>query len=321
VLEANRHDPDYVRTREPDMRVAVTGASGLVGRPLVAALARDDGVEEVLAIDVRPPGSPPVPRVRTIERDTRDPRLAADLAGSDALVHLAFRVLDARDAVAVNVDGSRNVFEAAIAGGAGTIVHASSGAVYGAAPDNPVPLTEEQPLRASTSFFYPRTKEIVEGMLDDLGARHPGVRIARLRPTTILAPGAPLLFGRRAYVTFSDFDPPMQFTWVDDVVAAFVSALHNQAATGAFNLGAPGTVRSSDVARILGVRSIRLPYSARRAAAAAMSRLRIPGGLHPGFVEMNRYPIVVASARAEVELGWRPGCDSLGALRRFGETL
>jgi nucleoside-diphosphate-sugar epimerase len=299
----------------------VTGAGGLIGRPLVARLAADDRIERVVAIDARPADPPSSPKVRALTRDTRDPGIAADLEGADAVLHLAFRVLDPRDAVAVNVDGSRNVFEAAIASGAGTIVHASSAAVYGGAADNAVPLTEDDPPRPAPGFLYPRTKAIVEGMLDELAAREPGVRIVYLRPTTTLAPSAPVLLAGRAYVSFSDFDPPLQFTWVDDVAAAFAGALHASDARGVFNVGAPGTVRSSDVAGILGVRGLRLPYRLRRAAAAGMSRLRIPGGVDPGFIDMNRYPIVVDSERARAKLGWRPELDTTGALRRYAATL
>ena len=213
------------------------------------------------------------------------------------------------------------MFEAAIAAGAGTIVYASSASVYGSAPDNPVPLREEHPIRPPPTFAYPRTKAIVEGMLEEIGAHHPDVRIVRLRPTTTLGPGASLLLAGRVYMSFSDFDPPVQFTWVDDVAAAFAAALHAPRATGVFNVGAPGTVRSSEVAGVLGVRSVRLPYRVRRGASAAMGRLRLPGALDPGFVDMNRYPIVVDSARAEAELGWTAERDTVGTLRRFAETL
>jgi nucleoside-diphosphate-sugar epimerase len=305
------------------VRVAVTGAGGLIGRALVRALASEARVEEVVAIDVRAQPGQPVEGVSLVRRDTRDPGLAADLEGVDALVHLAFRVLDRRDAraIAANVDGSRNAFEAAIAGGAVTIVHASSAAVYGAAADNPVPLTEDRPLRPAPGFAYPQTKVAVEEMLDRVAARAPHVRCAWLRPTNTLAPGSPLLLGHRVYVTLRGFDPPMQFTWVDDVAAAFAAALHAPSARGPVNVGAPGTVLASEVAATLGVRGVRLPYRARRRAAVAMRHLGVPGGLHPGFVDMARYPIVVSSRRAETALGWRPALDTAGALRRFAETL
>ncbi len=290
----------------------MTGARGRIGRAVAALLAADSRVDEVVAIDVRPPG-PPRDGVREVERDTRDPLLVGDLEGADALVHLAFRVLDPSDAESVNVDGSRNAFDGAVHAGVATIVHASSGAVYGAHPDNRVPLREEDPLRPA-AFAYPETKVRVERMLSELSGTQ---RVVILRPTTVLGPGAPLLLGRSAHVRLSDFDPPQQFTWVDDVAAAFGAALHSSA-EGTFNVGAPGTVRTSEIARLLGVRDVRLPYRLRHALASATSRV---GGLHPGFVEMARYPIVADSSKARAELGWSAELDSVSALRRFGEWL
>ena len=52
------------------MRVAVTGAAGYLGRPIVEALARDDRVDSVLAIDLRPP--PPADGVEPLRRDVRE---------------------------------------------------------------------------------------------------------------------------------------------------------------------------------------------------------------------------------------------------------
>ena len=290
----------------------MTGARGRIGRAVVELLAADSRVGEVVAIDVRPPGQP-LRGVRQVQRDTRDPRLADDLQGAGALVHLAFRVLDPRDAESVNVDGSRNAFDAALRAGVGAIVHASSGAVYGSHPDNPVPLTEDDPPRPA-AFPYPQTKLRVERMLSELAGE---ARVVTLRPTTVLGPGAPLLLGRSAHVRLSDFDPPQQFTWVDDIAAAFGLALHSDA-EGTFNLGAPGTVRTSEIAGLLGVRDLRLPYRVRRTLAAVTRRA---GGLHPGFVEMARYPIVVDSSKALAGLGWSAQLDSVSALRRFGDWL
>ena len=38
-------------------------------------------------------------------------------------------------------------------------------------------------------------------------------------------------------------------------------------------------------------------------------------------MDANRYPIVVDASRAEAELGWSAERDTVGALRRFAETL
>ena len=315
------HDSHYAKpAAQNPVKVAVTGAGGLIGRALVPALARDARVSEVVAIDVRPLEARPDGRIRILRRDVSDPGLDTDLEGVDALVHLAFRELDIHRVGNANLGDARSTFAAAVAAGVGTIVHASSGVVYGSAAGNPVPLREDHPLRPGT-FAYPRTKVAIESLLDDLEIAHPDVRVVRLRPTTVLAPGAPLLLADRAYVSLSDFNPPTQFTWVDDVVAAFVAALHVRDARGAFNVAAPGTVRASEIARIVGVRSLRLPYRSRRAAASAMVKLRVPGALHPGFVDIHRYPIVVSSTRAQETLGWRAEHDTGATLERFRATL
>jgi nucleoside-diphosphate-sugar epimerase len=261
--------------------------------------------------------------VRTVTCDVRDPRLADALEGSDALVHLAWRVLGVgRDAQSVNVDGSRNAFDAALQAGVGTIVHASSAAAYGCSANNPVPITEEQPLRPVPPFYYPQTKVAVEHMLDELERAHPDARIVRLRPVTILGPGAPI--GPRIFPTLSNFDPLIQFVSLADVVRATLAALlpgPGSAPRGAFNLGAPGPVRSSEVAGLLGLRALRIPYRLARGAARASAAARLPGSLHPGWVDMGRYPIVVDSTRAQRELGWSASGDCAAALGEFAQLL
>jgi UDP-glucose 4-epimerase len=301
------------------VRVAVTGAGGYLGRPLVESLATDERVGSVVAIDLRPP--PRRERVEPVVRDVRDPAIVRDLEGTDALVHLAAVVLGrGAGAWSVNVDGSRNVFSAAVQAGVGAIVHASSAAAYGCAADNPVPLTEQHPLRPEPAFYYPQTKVAVEQILDDLEEQRPGVRVVRMRPVSNLGPGAPVMLGGRAFLTLRDFDPLIQFVWIDDTVAAFEAALHTPV-RGAFNVGAPRPVRASEVAALLGTRRLRVPHKLARLAARGGSALRMPGGLHPGWADMARYPLVVDTTRAERELGWKASCDCKTAVRRFGALL
>jgi UDP-glucose 4-epimerase len=301
------------------VRVAVTGAAGYLGRAIVPALARDHRVEEVVAIDVRPPRiAPPVDGavapVRMAIRDVRDRELRRELEGADALVHLAFRVLGrGRDAASVNVDGSRNAFTSALDAGVRTIVHASSAAAYGCAPDNPVPLTEQHPLRALPPFYYPQTKAAVERLLDELEQAHPEARFVRMRPVSTLGPGAPRVARGRVFVTVREFDPLIQFTWIDDLVEAFRAALHTETARGPYNVGAPGPVRSSQVAGLIGVRGVRLPHRVVRTLARFT--------MDPAWVDMTRYPIVVDTTRAESELGWHPTYDCATALRRYGKEV
>ena len=64
--------------------------------------------------------------------------------GADVAVHLAFAIFGGREETRrVNLEGSRNVFEAAIEAGVKRLVYASSVAAYGFHADNPQPLTED----------------------------------------------------------------------------------------------------------------------------------------------------------------------------------
>ena len=102
--------------------VAVTGASGLVGRHLLPVLAAHPDVDRVLGLDVREPERRP----RSVEFarvDIAGTELKPLLEGIDVVVHLA-GVVDPVPDVAlmarVNVEGTRHVLDAAASVGAAT---------------------------------------------------------------------------------------------------------------------------------------------------------------------------------------------------------
>ena len=118
------------------MRIVVTGATGNVGTSVVQALADDPAVEEIVGLARRLPRWQP-PRTRWVQADVVTSPLEPHFAGADAVIHLAWLIQPSRDQAAVravNVDGSRRVFEAAARAGAGALVHASSIGVYSPGP-------------------------------------------------------------------------------------------------------------------------------------------------------------------------------------------
>src|SRR5262249_45122753 len=81
----------------------------------------------------------------------RRARLATRLAGVDVLVHTDVDTsveTDYRARRAANVRAAQTVLTAAAAGRVGRVILITSAMVYGARPDNPVPLAESAPLRA-----------------------------------------------------------------------------------------------------------------------------------------------------------------------------
>src|ERR671923_2267726 len=112
------------------MRVAVTGGAGNIGSHLVDAALRE-GAREVVALDALVRGTPEnlrealsTGRVRFLTMDIRDAAAVRDaLSGCDVVFHQAAlrwtRCQEApRECQEVMVDGTFNVAEAAIAGGA-----------------------------------------------------------------------------------------------------------------------------------------------------------------------------------------------------------
>jgi nucleoside-diphosphate-sugar epimerase len=134
------------RTRKPV--VAVTGAASGLGQAVASSLAQRPDVGKVVAIDDR---RGDVEGVTWRVLDVCDPALAGRLGKVDAIVHLDVDTsVDSRkdERPGRNVRGTQTVITAAAATGVRRVVLVTSAMVYGALPDNPVPLDEDAPLRA-----------------------------------------------------------------------------------------------------------------------------------------------------------------------------
>jgi nucleoside-diphosphate-sugar epimerase len=160
---------DVITFGEDFMAIFVTGAGGFLGRSLVDALI--DGGMKVLAFDYQEP--PPAVLARWKGRaefrqgDIGDEGLLAALiresGTDDPIIHLA-GVLTAycdrnpRAAIAVNVGGTCNVLEGALANGKRRVIFASTIGVYG--PGLPQPIRENMP--AEPEGWYGASKLMAE---------------------------------------------------------------------------------------------------------------------------------------------------------------
>jgi nucleoside-diphosphate-sugar epimerase len=189
------------------MKVIITGGAGFLGSQLSEKLLERDAItgpsgvaekiDEIILLDAvfhRPATDP---RVRQITGDISDRDRVFSIIGSDAgiaIFHLASMVsgeCEERfdDALRVNLDGGRNIFEAArAAAGRPRVVFASSIACFGGeAMQNPN--TDRTKLTPQTT--YGMTKAICELLVNDHSRKgHFDGRSARL-PTVIVRPGKP----------------------------------------------------------------------------------------------------------------------------------
>jgi uncharacterized protein len=252
-------------------RVTVTGASGLIGTPVVAALQRGDTEVTVLARDP----------ARTKERlqhaglaaveafawDPLDePAPAAALAGRDAIVHLAGenvaqRWTDrAKRAIRESrVTGTRNLLGglAASEPPPRVLVSASAIGYYGARGDEP--LDEDAPPGADFLAQVCVAWEAEAAKARELGLRVACLRtgvvlhrddgaLAKMLPPFRLGVGGPVAGGRQFV------------SWIhrDDVVGMYLAALDDERWTGPLNATAPDPVTNRELSRSLG-RVLRRP--------------------------------------------------------------
>src|SRR3954466_9481549 len=164
------------------MRVAVIGASGNIGTSVIRALQGDPRVSTIVAVARRAPRDSRGLDWR--ERDVTRDDIRPDLEGADAVISLSWLIQPSRDLEqlrAVNVDGSRTVFEAAAATGVPSLLYASSVGAYSPGPKDRA-VDESWPIGGIESSFYASHKAEVERILDGAESNHPEMRVVRIRP-------------------------------------------------------------------------------------------------------------------------------------------
>jgi len=298
--------------------VAVTGAAHGLGHTLTAHLAGSGRVGKVIAIDEQ---RGDVAGVIWRLADVRDPALAARLADVDVLVHTDVDTSvdsDYRARRARNVRAAQTVLTSAAAGQVGRVILITSAMVYGARPDNPVPLAESAPLRADADGSVAGDLLEIEHLARRSLRAHPGLSVTVVRPAALVDGTADALparhFEAARLLTVKGASPRWQFCHLDDLVSALDLAIAGEV-TGSFAVGCDGWLEQDEVERISGLRKVELPAGLTFGTAQRLHRM----GITPAPVNDLAYlvyPWVVDCATLRAA-GWRPAWDNaavLGAL-------
>src|SRR4051794_17631523 len=159
-------------------RIVIIGATGNVGTSVLAALADDHGVDQVIAV-ARRKAEFTDPRVRSVAADVVSSDLTSLFAEADAVLHLAWAIQPSHDESylrTVNVVGTRRVLEAVAAARVPRFVYASSVGAYSPGPKDHA-VDESWPTRGIPTLFYSRHKAEVEQMLDRFEREYPDVAV------------------------------------------------------------------------------------------------------------------------------------------------
>jgi nucleoside-diphosphate-sugar epimerase len=323
------------------LTVAVTGPTGEIGKPFMRALDRHREIGRIVGMARRPfdPAAHGWKKVEYRQGDVLDRQSVDELVkGADVVVHLAFIIMGGLDeSRSINLQGSRNVFEATVTAGVKRLVYASSVAAYGFHSDNPDVLTEDIPPRGTDEHYYSAQKAEVEGVLAEILDGAATTKAYVFRPCVVAGPEAPMLIDSIPYVSLSERMPaparrllelmpvlkpvlpdpgvPFQLVHHDDVAAALRAAVLGRGKPGIYNLAGPGELTMSDLAKELGWYSLPLPEVAVEATAEIVSRLPfLPA--EASWVNAMRTPVLMDTSKARSELGWRPKHDGRDTLRQ-----
>jgi UDP-glucose 4-epimerase len=317
----------------------VTGGAGFIGSTIVDQLLAA-GASEIRVIDNFVRGSwhnlqPALAsgRVRAIDGDIRNVSLVDEAAaGADFVFHQAAlritRCAEApREAVEVLIDGTMNVFEAALKHKAKKVIAASSASVYG--EPTYLPIDEAHPFNNRT--MYGGCKIANEQMLRAL-CETSGLQYVAFRPFNVFGPRMDItgvytevlirwldaIEAGKPPLIFGDGTQSMDFVYVGDVARANLLAAESDINDEVFNLGTGVQTSLKDLChlllRITGSSSVPEHREARsvgnvqrrRAAtekAEKMLGFKAQVSLEQGLRELIQWRHAVKAAAPVVEVG------------------
>jgi len=324
--------PDHkTETKDVDGRrevgtCLVTGGAGFLGINLVRYL-RERGIQ-VVSLDVAPFDYPERESVKVLDGDIRDASAVRDaMEGVDLVVHAAaaLPLYSAEEIYSTDVDGIRNVLEAAYESGIDRLIHISSTAVYGI-PDHH-PLKEEDRLHGVGP--YGEAKIEAEEICQEF--REKGMCVPIIRPKSFVGPerlGVFALFydwakDGKNFPMLGSGKNRYQLLDVEDLCCAIYLAatLPNSRVNSTFNIGATEfDTMKEDYQAVLdyaghGKRIIPLPAAPAIWTLRLLEKLGI-SPLYKWVYETAATDSFVDVAKAQRLLGWNPEFSNQDALVR-----
>jgi dihydroflavonol-4-reductase len=308
-----------------DDKIFLTGASGFIGSAVAHKLVQAGFSVRALVRGTSPRAHLANLDLDFAEGDLRDRKsLDRTIAGTRYVFHVAadYRLWarDPNEIFATNVEGTRNLMEAAMDAGVERVVYTSSVATIALKPggvaDESTPLRENEGIGA-----YKRSKIAAERLVESLVVER-GLPAIIVNPSTPIGPRdvRPTPTGRIVIEAAKGrvpafIDTGLNLVHVDDVASGHLAALHHGKIGERYILGGENVLFSQmlkDIANLVGRRAprLRLPWPALIPVALVAEAVANVTGREPFAtltgVRMARDHMFYASTKAEQELSYRP---------------
>ncbi len=308
--------------------VMITGVSGYIGTKIAQALTESGAAATTVGIDVKPPRKN-MPGLIFKERDVRDSVLdLMEEYAIDTVIHAAYVLPPIHDTALmedINVSGTRNILAACAKAGVKHLLYTSSTTAYGFYPDNPVPLTEDSPLRGNGDFTYAKNKKEIESIMGKFMGEHPEMVVTVLRPCFVVGPGFdnPLArYLQKRVVILPRDTAPFQFVHEDDLLGVMMMCL-GKSIPGIFNVAGDGTMTFPEMVKLLGNRILHLPIWLMLPLNDLFWQLRFRFLTEFPSTGLNlvRYPWIASSRRLMETTGFRFRYNTRSAFADFVRTV
>lgn len=253
-------------------RILITGADGFIGSHLTEALVRAGHQVRAFVmynsfgswgwLDQCAPEL--ASELDVFAGDVRDPHGVKEaMRGCDRVLHLAaligipYSYHSPDTYIDTNVKGTLNIVQAARDLGVSKVVHTSTSEVYGTARF--VPITEDHPLQGQSPYSASKigADQVAMSFWSSFGTP-----IATVRPFNTYGPRQsaraviPTVITQIANgireLKLGSVHPTRDFTYVDDTVAGFISALEHDSAIGeVINLGTGYEISIADTVALI----------------------------------------------------------------------
>ena len=291
-------------------RILVTGGTGFIGGRVVERLAHDhQAVVRVLVRDLSKAFRAARFPVELVPGDVTDPAAVAQaMKGCEIVFHCAYGSSGSTaERRRVNVEGTRNILEAAQRERVARVVHVSTVMVYGPSRDGEL---DESASRRPCGLSYADAKLEAETLALQFGGRH-GLPVTVLQPTAVYGPFGEAWTGHvlqqlktGRVILVNGGEGWRNVVYVDDLVSAmFLAATHDQAIGESFLISSeePVTWRTfyERFERMVGPN--RTVTMSEKEAKRFCARQQRPNGLIETALELLRLPAVRESLGQSAE--------------------